>query len=244
MKEQKLEIVAHRGLSQSYPENTLPAFKAAAALELYAIEFDVHLTRDGVPVVTHDDTVDRCSNGHGRVDGFSSAEISRLDFGGWKAPDFAGLRLPTLTETLDTIWAVNPAMRLLVEIKEDDPACARKVLAELQHYRRPQQWMMTSFHPEILKLLRQMAPDCLLHCSEDEDLPFDPGRYEGVNSIGLGLSVVTPERVARLKQLGLRVDAWVVDTASQLQQAQACGVDGITSNAADKIIKMLDQEKK
>jgi len=231
-----MEIVAHRGLSRDCPENTLPAFAAAAKLKLDAIEFDVHLTRDGVLVVTHDDTIERCSNGQGRVGDLTWDELRNLDFGSWKAPRFAGTRIPSLDETLETILTSNPAQHLLVEIKENDPACARRVLDRLQHGVPAELWMMTSFHLDILKLLRQLAPDCRLHGSEDH--PSPPEYYRVLNSIGAALSGLTPEHVAALKKQGLRVDAWVIDTEPQWRLAQSYGVDSVTSNVAEEMLRL------
>ena len=93
-------VVAHRGFSSSYPENTAIAFQKAIELGVECIEFDVHLTRDGHLVVIHDGMVDRTTDGTGRVDELTFAEIKRLDAGTWFSPEFATQNILTLAETL------------------------------------------------------------------------------------------------------------------------------------------------
>ena len=95
-------LLAHRGLARHAPENTLPAFVAAIALEL-AIELDVYQTRDGNLVVIHDPTVNRTTNGSGRVSDMTLDEIRKLDAGQWFHPRFSGLKIPTLDEVLRLI---------------------------------------------------------------------------------------------------------------------------------------------
>ena len=93
-------IWAHRGASASAPENTLAAFRAAEAAGAAGIELDVHLSADGVPVVIHDETVDRTTDGHGPVAALTLCRLRQLDAGRWFAPAFAGEALPTLEEIL------------------------------------------------------------------------------------------------------------------------------------------------
>jgi glycerophosphoryl diester phosphodiesterase len=92
-------IVAHRGLLQHAPENTLSNFRACLELRL-GFEFDVQRTKDGQLVCIHDDTVDRTTNGTGKVADLTLAEIRQLDAGGWFDPQFAGERIPTVDEVL------------------------------------------------------------------------------------------------------------------------------------------------
>src|SRR6056297_841327 len=93
-------IWAHRGASAVAPENTLAAFTAALQAGADGIELDVHLTRDGVPVVMHDETVDRTTNGSGRIRDLSHAEIDDLDAGSWFGPRWRGEKIPTLEKVL------------------------------------------------------------------------------------------------------------------------------------------------
>ncbi len=110
-------LCAHRGAMTTHPENTLPAFRAAVNAGAHMIEFDVALTKDDEIVVIHDATVDRTTNGSGRVADFTFEEIRQLDAGSWKSPIFQGERIPTLEEVLE-IMPVN--IWLNIHLKGDD----------------------------------------------------------------------------------------------------------------------------
>jgi glycerophosphoryl diester phosphodiesterase len=94
-------LCAHRGSMDTYPENTLPAFREAIRSGAHMIEFDVQLTKDNKLVVIHDNTVDRTTNGSGKVSELTLDQIRKLDAGSWKSPDFKGEKVPTLSEVLD-----------------------------------------------------------------------------------------------------------------------------------------------
>lgn len=93
-------LCAHRGAMQTHPENTIPAFRAAVKAGAHMIEFDVQLTKDNQMVVIHDSSVDRTTNGKGKVSELTFDEIRNLDAGSWKAPEFAGIQIPTPEEVL------------------------------------------------------------------------------------------------------------------------------------------------
>ncbi|WP_373515206.1 glycerophosphodiester phosphodiesterase [Persicitalea sp.] len=96
----KKGLCAHRGCMDTHPENTLPSLREAIRLGAQMIEFDIQLTRDSVLVLMHDETVDRTTDGHGRVSDLTFAEIEKLDAGGWKSPMFKGTPVPTFEKTL------------------------------------------------------------------------------------------------------------------------------------------------
>lgn len=93
-------LCAHRGASETHPENTIPAFQEAIAAGAQMIEFDVQLTKDSVLVIMHDETVDRTTNGKGKVSELTLAQIRQLDAGGKKATRFSGTHVPTFEEVL------------------------------------------------------------------------------------------------------------------------------------------------
>ena len=110
-----VKSIAHRGLCTEAPENTLSAFRLAAERGFNYVECDVRLTRDGVPVLIHDETVDRTSNGTGNVSDMTYGELSQLDFGSWLSADFAGEKIPTLTEFLTLCR--NKGLHPYIELK-------------------------------------------------------------------------------------------------------------------------------
>ncbi len=110
-------VAAHRGFCAKYPENTIPAFEAALALGVDQIETDVRITKDGELVLIHDVTVDRTSDGKGKVDEFTYEELTRLDFGLYKGEEFRGTRVVTLKEFFELVKD-HPTLTLDLELKE------------------------------------------------------------------------------------------------------------------------------
>lgn len=233
-------IVGHRGLSAAYPENTLISFRKAIEAGVDALEFDVHLTKDSELVVTHDDKIDRTSNGHGFVHDLTLAELKSLDFGSWKDKRFAGTRIPTLNETLDTILGMKPDMFVCAEIKEDDQKCARMVLEELKRRNLLRQCSMISFFANILQFLKRSEPALLVHgFIEGVALNFTSETYSILDRVGIWRNTLTPELVKFFRDRKIYVDTWAADNEEQLDQVMALEVDGITSNAPDIIIGIL-----
>ncbi|MGI4895262.1 MAG: glycerophosphodiester phosphodiesterase [Janthinobacterium lividum] len=152
-------MIAHRGYSMAAPENTLAAFEAALVAGADLLELDVHVDGDGVPVVIHDDTLDRTTDATGPVAAFSSRQLRAVDAGSWFSPDFAGQRVPTLREVVD-LTARYPGVGLLVEFKgrwsPDQVAVAVQVIrdggiAEVS--------LLQSFDRATVASLREVAPD-------------------------------------------------------------------------------------
>ncbi len=127
-------LIAHRGLDDTYPENTLPAFEAALKLGM-GVEFDLAMTSDQQVVVLHDDTVDRTTNGSGRVAQMSLAELRELDAGSWKDQEFAGAKVPTFKEALELISnydGVSPAIAL--DVKTLQPGIINMICGDLEKH--------------------------------------------------------------------------------------------------------------
>lgn len=109
-------VAAHRGWSEKYPENTMLAFRAAAELGVDQIETDIRITSDGELVIIHDETVDRTTNGSGKVSDFTLAELRALDAGVYKGEEFAGERIPTFEEFIEFSRSL-PQMTFDFELK-------------------------------------------------------------------------------------------------------------------------------
>jgi glycerophosphoryl diester phosphodiesterase len=144
--------VAHRGYSAVAPENTLPAFAAALRGGATIVEFDVRTTADGVPVVIHDRTLERTTTGAGPVWEAGFDEVRALDAGGWFSPAYAGVRVPTLAETIDLV-APSDA-ELLLEIKPPTTFEQVKVILEQVDSRGLiERTVVQSFDPAVVALV-------------------------------------------------------------------------------------------
>lgn len=219
-----LFIWAHRGASGSAPENTLAAFRAAEEAGADGIELDVHLSREGVPVVIHDDSVDRTTDGRGAVRRLSLRELRSLDAGHWFSPAFAGERIPTLEEVLR--WA-GERLRLNIEVKSS--RAGEAVLAEIEAFPRARV-LLSSFDHELLEHLRLLAPDLPLAFLCDSRFWRRPLRRAtdcGAESFHPRADRVCRAMTIACRRCGLEVFPWTVNEMSRLRSLRRLGVDGI-----------------
>ena len=169
-------VIAHQGGEGLRPSNTLIAFENAVALGVDVLEMDVHSTNDGVLVLIHDDTVDRTTDGTGRVNDFTLAELQQLDAGEyWTADDGAttpyrgqGVRIPTLDEVLTAF----PQMKFNIEIKQIEPSIASSLCEALRAHDLTDRALIASFHPTAMNEFRAACPEVATSMVEDEIRPF------------------------------------------------------------------------
>lgn len=162
------QIIGHRGFAAQAPENTLASLEAALAAGADMVEVDVTQSRDGQLLLIHDDTLERTTNGRGRVMDHDWAALRQLDAGSWKDRRFTGERLPSLDETLD--W-VRGRLPINLEIKPEavDPRPGRvdagieaRLLEAIHRHRLVDQVWVSSFHPLALWRLRRLDPHLAL----------------------------------------------------------------------------------
>lgn len=225
--EKRVFIWAHRGASGSAPENSLSAFVKAEQHGADGIELDVHLSRDGVPVVIHDETVDRTTDGCGPVAQMDLRRLRDLDAGRWFAPEFAGEPVPTLDEVLH--WA-GDRLRLNVEIKS--VSAGRAVLNLLAKY--PQaNVLVSSFRHDLLCRLRQYSSDLPLAFLTDSGfwrLALKRAVACRAESFHPPERAVTRIMVDTCHRFGLRVFPWTVDAPGRRADLVRIGVDGFFTN--------------
>jgi glycerophosphoryl diester phosphodiesterase len=221
-------IYAHRGASATEPENTLRAFRRALELGVDGIELDLHATADNIPVVIHDRSVSRTTNGSGNVDDLTLEELTELDAG-------HGERVPTLREVLDL---VGGRAHLDLEIKQ--AGIEREVLATLA--RCPDvRWAISSFDWGVLRAVRELAPDAELWLLSSivSDALFTTADEIGAPGVALRISAYSKETAARLKDAGLKTVVWTVNDVSTAVRAQDLGAAGLCTDAPDLILRGL-----
>ncbi|WP_117232977.1 glycerophosphoryl diester phosphodiesterase [Vibrio maerlii] len=157
-----MKITAHRGLSSQAPENTIAAFDLAIEQGVEWIEIDVQLSKDDVPMVIHDQTVNRCSNGSGKVSGLSCDQLQQLDAGLWFGDAFRGEMIPTLLDTLQ--FAHKQRVKLNIELKvyEDDDIelLCRQVRAVIEQVDiESDQLLFSSFSTPALMSMKALLPE-------------------------------------------------------------------------------------
>ncbi|MBP87577.1 MAG: hypothetical protein CMJ64_12770 [Planctomycetaceae bacterium] len=151
--------VAHRGLLRHAPENTLPAF--AACLELgMGVELDIRTSRDGHPVILHDDSVERTTNGSNKsIRDLTLKEVRQLDAGGWFDPAFAGVRVPTLEETLALVKAQKRGATIVaLNVKQLTPAGEAKLVSLVEKYGLLDESFAFDQNAEISRRLKKLNP--------------------------------------------------------------------------------------
>lgn len=228
-----LTVIAHRGASSAAPENTLVAQEAARRANADWIENDVQPSRDGVPFVLHDTTVDRTTDGAGRIRDLTAAQLKALDAGSWFAPSYAGERLPTLAEQLADLRTRGG--NLLLEIKgahtRDEVA---RIVEVIRAERMVGRVFIQSFEVDALRHTRELAPELplgLLRSSLDAD-PVAIARELGLTAYNpSGTALLTrPDVVRALHDAGVAVLVWTIDSANQWQALEEADVDGIITN--------------
>lgn len=231
-------VWGHRGASAIAPENTLAAFRAAEAAGADGVELDVQLSRDGVPVVLHDSTVDRTSDGHGAVGGLTLAELKGLDAGSWYGAAFAGEKIPTLAEVLN--WG-GDRLRFNVEIK--DAAAGQTVLELARRYTRAL-LLVSSFDHALLAELRRCAPKLPLAFLWEESgwsAALERAAACGAESFHPRADGLSLELVAACRRRKMAVYPWTVDQAANLDVCRRLAVDGVFCNDPARVLAWLSE---
>lgn len=240
-----ISVWAHRGASRRAPENTLPAFELAVELGADGVELDVQRTADQELVVIHDETVDRTTDGKGRVAALSLAELRALD-ASCGMDGFAGVQVPTLREVLMQLRGTGLAIN--IELKnsiERYPGMEHQVLALVDQEGMRDQVVFSSFHHGSVASLRGEVPATQLALLFS-DVLVEPWRYAanlGVGAVHPGLHILQePGWAVSAHQAGLQVRAWTVDEPELLRAAAKAGVDAIITNVPDVALETLGRQ--
>jgi glycerophosphoryl diester phosphodiesterase len=223
----RLFIYAHRGASATAPENTMAAFRHALEAGADGIELDVHLSADGVPVVIHDDTVERTTDGTGPVAAHPAALLQALDAGSWFSPHFAGEPLPTLAEVLRLLAG---RLRINLEVKERRAGLA---LLRLLRDFPAAEVVVSSFDHALLTTLRSHSPDlplAVLQAGSDWHRALALARALRACAFHAHADLISRPLLAACHRWQLPVFAWTVDDPSQARDMARIGVAGVFTN--------------
>jgi len=246
-------LIAHRGGSALMPENTMPAFLAAAQRwQADMIELDVRATADGQCVVIHDPAVDRTTDGKGLVAHMTLGELQALDAAYHFTPDGGvsyplrgqGVRVPTIAEVLTTL----PAMRLTIELKSADAqaplfraiaehAATDRIIAagERNAYRT----MFRSYAGAKSASLEEALPFVALHRLRLARFGRVPADVVQTCEVYRGRRILTPRLVRDLHRAGVLVHVWTVNEVADMERLLDWGVDGLVTDRPDRLARLL-----
>ncbi len=232
-------VLGHRGASHAAPQNTLAAFRKAVDAGADGIELDVHLSRDGVPVVIHNDSVDATTDGHGLVREMTLVQLKALDAGAHFDAAFAGERIPTLEEVLAE---VGPRLLTNIELKAGQTSALVSAVVELvRRMGMATRVWFSSFKPYALYRARALAPEIpcgLLYGPLNLGTfllrPFTP--HEALHPYK---DMLTARAIRRAHDRGLRVFTWTLDDPDMVRKLAAWGIDGIITNEPAEILEAL-----
>jgi glycerophosphoryl diester phosphodiesterase len=236
-------IFAHRGSSAHAPENTLAAFKLALTQQADAIELDVKLSADGQVIVIHDSTVDRTTNGHGKVEDMTLAALKALDAGSFRGAEFAGEKIPTLEEVFE---AVGKRMFINIELKNHrmrGEDLVETVCMLVKKHQMQKHVMFSSFFPNALSKTHSYLPDVprgLLALNGflgvwARSFGFSFGKYDALHP---NLQDFTQQEVTRVHRLKRRVHVYTVNQEEDIRRLFKWGVDGIFTDDPQLAVKI------
>lgn len=230
-------VTSHAACKGHAPENTLAGIEAALRLGADAIEIDVHCTSDGVPVLIHDETVDRTTDGTGNVHEMPLDVVRALDAGARQfAPKFEGERIPLLSEVLD-LTKGKALLQIEVKQLEIEEAVAQVVrdadaVASCEVH---------SFYPQVVRAMRTVEPRMAAALLTDGRRIVDWDDFFGfalsLNAQGVSVyyAFATPEHVRQGQLRGLTFMVWTVDDEKDMETMCAAGVDSVCSNFPDLV---------
>ena len=220
-------VWAHRGASHDAPENTLAAFLLAEQAGADGLELDVHLSADGVPVVIHDETLDRTTDAAGPVAAWTREQLRDVDAGGWFSPRFAGETIPALDEVFKVF---GDRLRINIEIKA--PRAGEAVLATLVDFPLADV-VVSSFDQKLLRIMRQLDADLPLAVLHDRG-PWRAGIKLavdiGATAFHPEVSLVSRPLIETCRAHGLPVHVWTVDDTRVGRSLCRAGIDGLFTN--------------
>lgn len=241
-------IYAHRGGAALRPENTVAAFDHGIAHGAEGLEFDVHLSKDGIVVVHHDETLERTTNGRGRIADFTADELARIDAGhnfgdGNGSFPFRGqeIGIPTLRAVLRRY----PNARLIIELKVDGPELAKQVVEDVRAADAVERVAIGSFFPAALEAVRRYEPAIATGAAKEEtrwalyrswaglSIGSTPYREFQVPEWSGFTPIVTRRFVNAAHRAGIPVKVWTVNDTDTMRRLLARGVDALITDRPD-----------
>lgn len=234
-------LIAHRGAGTLAPENTLAALRAGHDAGYRMVEFDVRLTRDAVPVLFHDDTLQRTSNGTGNVDDCTLEQLQALDFGAWHSPLFAGEGIPTL----EAVAAYTQANQIHCNIEIKSSSARQYESGRVIAHAVSELWngvatppLVSSFSRTVLEAVRDTTPELPRALLLDTPLPAGwKHRLDELGCMGINLNDrhISHAVVDEILAAGHTLVAWTVNSPVRARTLLDWGCHAVVTDAIDQI---------
>lgn len=241
-------VIAHRGASAYYPENTMAAFRGALEMNAEMIELDVMMSKDGVPVVFHDATLDDHTNGSGNIGDYTLDELRKLDAGSWFDSTFAGEKIPTLEEVLaysSGKIALNIEIKTEAVTDEVEGGVEQKSLELVRKYGMENHVLFSSFDyraVEHIKTLDSKMPAAILYEKKQSQklLPSELLKKYEADAFNCSYRQLNTRRFKDVRENNIPVFVYTVDKPSQMRKLLKMNVSGIFTNKPDVLWEVLD----
>ncbi len=237
--------LGHRGASHDAPENTLPAFRLAAQQGADGVELDVQLSKEGEVVIIHDFSVDKTTNGRGKVKEKTLAELKALDAGRHFSEQFAGTTIPTLSELF---MVMGPVLLYNIELKTtsfNDQGLEAEVIRLIEDHNLQDRAMVSSFNPFALMRAYRINPKIKRGLLWAPNLPFYMRRQLFRNLAKPDMfhpywEATTPTLVNKEHEQGILVNVWTCNEPQAMQRMIKMGVDAIMTDRPDLLKQVLN----
>lgn len=235
------QVIGHRGAAGYAPENTLEAIHTAADMGIKWVELDVKLTKDGVPIIFHDEDLDRTTNGSGPVAEKTYEEIRQLEAGYHFADSFSGVKIPTLEEAIEVIIERDLGLNLEIKPCPGREVETAKIALDIlsQYWDDHQNLLISSFSEVALATAHDLASDWARGlCLEGDSLPenWDKiAQYLEVSTVNIDGNTMSERDVKDIIEHGYTALAYTINDPTQAHMLQSWGVSGFFSDEPDVI---------
>ncbi|MBL8212053.1 MAG: hypothetical protein JNK87_15155 [Bryobacterales bacterium] len=236
---------AHRGDSELFPENTIPAIASAVQKRAPQIEFDVKHSRDRQLVILHDRTLQRTSNGSGDVSAFTLEELLRLDFGTWFGPRFARTPIPTLR---DVVGAVPPDLLMNVHLDASDLSVAVAAARQIAKLGRMENALFAATVEQAAEIRKVFSRARICNMSRqggnleayvDSTIAMQAEFIQIRDAAGGGIPPGLARTIAKLHAAGVKVNYFGANDETKMRALAATGVDYILTDKLDLCMRVL-----
>lgn len=245
-------VIGHRGAMGHAPENTMTSFEQALQLGADMLEFDVRLSKDGIPIIVHDANLDRTANRSLDVADLTAEDLDQLDAGSWFDLRFAGERIPRLSQLLKWAQAKKTKSKgkfaYFVELKVDGDEGRREqlikaVLKDLKDAGALKRSILISFDEPSLVLTHRISPEVATGFLYSEFLhdALERAKRLKTNHLLPRKDRVTGDLVEEAHAAGMAVVAWTADRLDEFRKLVVWGVDGIATNYPDRLLEFYDR---